>query len=273
MGKRQLLLSYRRFLCRCYEGFALTQEAAASGRRSPMATRIEQLARPRPNLAKPDRRSVYWRDSLPVKNKGGTTTFDLTPRLLQLCDRTAWRASYQDNRRSPVWEVSSAALRASASQRVLSLAKPRLPCQGWQPDRPLLATLKASAAAAVPSSRVCRLARPKRVELRPDPPIETRPTLAALQPRELSARIRLLASPKPSHPQYLLGRPISWPVLGAAREAVASERVESLARPKLRKALFEGYDPFVVSPTAGFGIATPRILELSQPLPRKRWKK
>lgn len=42
-------------------------------------------------------------------------------------------------RLSPVWEVSEWALRAVASSRLCSLAQPRAPAAGWQPDRPLLA--------------------------------------------------------------------------------------------------------------------------------------
>lgn len=36
---------------------------------------------------------------------------------------------------SPVWEVSRGALQALASSRLCSLAQPRAPAAGWQPDR------------------------------------------------------------------------------------------------------------------------------------------
>lgn len=38
-------------------------------------------------------------------------------------------------RLSPVWEVSRGALQALASSRLCSLAQPRAPAAGWQPDR------------------------------------------------------------------------------------------------------------------------------------------
>ncbi len=44
-------------------------------------------------------------------------------------------------RRSPEWMVSAAALKACPSERVCSLALPRMPADGWQPERPLLATV------------------------------------------------------------------------------------------------------------------------------------
>ncbi|KAJ8331986.1 hypothetical protein SKAU_G00430320 [Synaphobranchus kaupii] len=239
-----------------------------------MATRIEQLARPKPILLKcPARRSVYWLDKLPERRRGGPTTFELTPRWLALCDSKSPRAGFQDNRRPPIWEVSTAARRAAATERVCSLAKPRQPVPDWQPGRPLLAKPKPSTRSAVPSSRVCELACPKN----PGPPTlpqsDTRSSLSGQKSRMLSARIHLLAVAKSAHPQYQLGRPVSWPVPGPVREAVASERVRVLAQPRQRKALDDGYDPFIVSQAACRACATPRILELSEPLPRKRWQK
>lgn len=41
-------------------------------------------------------------------------------------------------RHSPIWKVSEGALKAVASSRVCSLAVPRAPAAGWQPDRTLL---------------------------------------------------------------------------------------------------------------------------------------
>lgn len=43
--------------------------------------------------------------------------------------------------RSPEWMISAAALKARPSERVCSLALPRMPADGWQPERPLLATV------------------------------------------------------------------------------------------------------------------------------------
>ncbi|KAG9328404.1 hypothetical protein JZ751_014049, partial [Albula glossodonta] len=162
-----------------------------------------------------------------------------------------------------------AALRASATERVCALAKHRQPKPGWQPDRPLLSKPKAAVGTVVLSSRIGQLACPKKVVTPLRLQIETRPTLASLQPRTLSSRLRLLSTPKPSHPQYQLDRPVSWPVPVPAREAVASNRVQVLAQPKPRKGLFEGYNPFSVSPAARNAYVTPRILELSKPIPRK----
>lgn len=45
------------------------------------------------------------------------------------------------SRESPEWKVGAATLKASPSERVCSLARPRQPAVGWQPDRPLLTTV------------------------------------------------------------------------------------------------------------------------------------
>ncbi|XP_036409741.1 theg spermatid protein [Megalops cyprinoides] len=286
-----------------------------------MATRIEELAKPKPDLLKyPDRRSVYWLDELPKKSKRSTTCFELTPRWFHLTQRKTLHPGFQQNsilhasshiipsplppapfvsaqtalcltpalsslslrlvlRPSPMWEVNAAALTASASDRVCSLAAHRLPAAGWEPDRPLLDTLSAAVRSAVPTDRICQLAHPKKVETLP-PRNVLWSSSPGLQPRTPSARIHLLASecpaslhfcglPKPVHPGYHLDRPVSWPVPAPVREAVVSDRVRLLAQPKPRVALFEGFNPFRVRQSARNAQASPRILELSVPLPRK----
>ncbi|KAJ8271089.1 hypothetical protein GJAV_G00122600 [Gymnothorax javanicus] len=250
--------------------FAFAREAAVCGCHS-MATRTEKLARPKPNhLRWPDRRSVYWLDTLP-RRREGPTTFELTHRWLALCESKQARSGYQENWRSPVWEVSSAALTASASERVCSLAKPRPLSSGWQPSRPLLSKPTPSALTSVPSVRVCELACPKQ-EISFSAPLEnTRPSLSAQSARALSARIQLLSVPKPTHPQYEMDRPVMWIVPAAARKAVISDRVRTLARPIARVIPQKEFDPFTVRPAAGRASASPRILKLSEPLPRKCW--
>lgn len=78
-----------------------------------------------------------------------------------------------------------------------------------------------------------------------------------------------LVVPKQVHPQHGLDCPVSWPIPTHVLKTSASERVRLLARPKTRQALFEGYDPYSVSPAARAATTSPRLLELSLPLPRK----
>ena len=77
------------------------------------------------------------------------------------------------------------------------------------------------------------------------------------------------SAPKHEHPRFEGGRSVCWPVSRAARSYVAGERLLELSLPKARKALFEGYDPYIVSRAARSASPSPRIQELSMPLPRK----
>ncbi|KAM4625279.1 sperm microtubule associated protein 2-like [Polymixia lowei] len=234
-----------------------------------METWIEQLARPKPNLLRyPDRRSVYWLDELPPKRTGSGTKFELTPRWSNLCKSKKSFLGFEQIRVSPIWVVSEGALKAHASDRLCSLARPRPHAAGWQPDRPLLAPLTSVVQNVEVTPRICQLAQPKR---RLDVEASTLPktSLASRKPPKASPRIELLATPKHDHPKYAGERPLSWRVPGAARRAAASDRVLELSHPKERKALFEGYDPYVVSQAARSASPSPRLRALCLPLPRK----
>nr|XP_055057460.1 testicular haploid expressed gene protein-like isoform X2 [Misgurnus anguillicaudatus] len=235
-----------------------------------MTTRIDQLARPKPNLLKfPDRRSVYWLDELPAETKKTSTTgFELTPRLEQLA-QSKQPSRYLEESRGQEWVVSAAALKAHPSQRVCSLALPRLPAKGWQPDRPLLTTLSDAVKSARASPRICQLAQPKHVKMMSTNLSAESSFHTITVPTATPARVLQLASPKQVHPQHVLARPVSWPIPKHVLKASASNRLHDLARPKTRQALFEGYDPYRVTPAARAATASPRLLELSLPLPRK----
>ncbi|XP_065133285.1 LOW QUALITY PROTEIN: sperm microtubule associated protein 2 [Paramisgurnus dabryanus] len=237
-----------------------------------MTTRIDELARPKPNLLKfPDRRSVYWLDELPAEQKKTSTTgFELTPRLEVLAQSKQPSRFLEESRRSQEWVVSAAALKAHPSQRVCSLALPRLPAKGWQPDRPLLTTLSTAVKSARASPRICQLAQPKHMKMMlTNLSVESSVHTVTVPTATPSARILQLASPKPVHPQHVLARPVSCPVPKHVLTAAASDRLHDLARPKTRQALFEGYDPYRVTPAARAATASPRLLELSLPLSRK----
>ncbi|XP_070835933.1 sperm microtubule associated protein 2 [Chaetodon trifascialis] len=230
-----------------------------------MATRTQRLARPKPNrLRHPDRRSVYWLDELPPDTTGSTTKTELTPRWSELCRSKKFCTQVTI---SPVWEVSEWALRAVASSRLCSLAQPRAPAAGWQPDRPLLAPLNRATQTSVPTSRICQLAQPKRRPAQEGH--KSKPVPVTHTPCKASAHIELLAIPKRDHPKFEGERSVCRLVSRAARNYVASQRVLELSSPKERKALFEGYDPYMVSWAARSASPSPRIQQLCLPLPRK----
>ncbi|XP_074516597.1 sperm microtubule associated protein 2 isoform X2 [Sebastes fasciatus] len=232
-----------------------------------MATRTQKLAQPKPNrLRYPDCRSVYWLDQLPPEKTRCTTKTELTPRWSELCRSKKF---YTQVIPSPIWEVSEWALRAVPSDRLCSLAQPRAPAAGWQPDRPLLARLNRGTQTAVATSQICQLAQPKRRPVLEGSGLKSKPIPMTHIPCKASAHIELLATPKHNHPKFEGLRSECWPVSRAARNYVAGQRLLELSRPKERKALFEGYDPYVVSRAARSASPSTRIQQLCLPLPRK----
>lgn len=75
--------------------------------------------------------------------------------------------------------------------------------------------------------------------------------------------------PKSNHPKFVGERDVCWPVSTLAQKAVASPRVHELSTPKERKALYEGYNPYVISRAARSACASARVRQLSLPLLRK----
>ncbi|XP_040917213.1 theg spermatid protein [Toxotes jaculatrix] len=232
-----------------------------------MATQTQKLAEPKPNrLRYSDRRSVYWLDKLPPEKTGSTTKIELTPRWSELCRS---KKLYTQVILSPIWEVSEWALRAVPSKRLCSLAQPRAPAADWEPDRSLLAPLSRATQTAVASARICQLAQPKRRQVLEGSGTKSKPVPMTHLPCKASAHIELLSTPKHDHPKFEGERSVYWPVSRGARHHVASQRLLELSSPKERKALFEGYDPYIVSRAARSASPSPRIQQLCLPLPRK----
>ncbi|XP_059203365.1 sperm microtubule associated protein 2 [Centropristis striata] len=171
---------------------------------------------------------------------------------------------------SPLWAVSVWALGAVPSDRLCLLARPRAPAAGWQPDRPVLGPLNRTTQTAVASSRICQLAQPRRrLQVLEAPGPRTRPGPPTHIPCRASAHIELLATPKPDPPGFKGERSVFWPVSRAARTSVASQRLVELSGPRERRGLFEGFDPYLVSRAARSASPSPRIQQLCLPLPRK----
>ncbi|XP_062413268.1 sperm microtubule associated protein 2 [Pungitius pungitius] len=172
-------------------------------------------------------------------------------------------------RLSPTWKVSEWALRAVASDRLRRLAQPRLHAAGWQPEPPQPNSLNRLTQTAATTTRICQLAQPKRRQLLEGCGPKTKAVTMTHRPCKASAHIELLATPKLHHPKFEGERSVCWSVSRAARNSVASERLLELSVPKERNALFEGYDPYVVTQAARSASPSPRIRRLCLPLPRK----
>ena len=71
--------------------------------------------------------------------------------------------------------------------------------------------------------------------------------------------------PKAQSDKCVPDRNPRWEVLEVTRKAVASPRIVSLAKPKVRRDLSEGYNPYRVSPASLVARASPRLYELATP--------
>uniref|UniRef100_A0A8C5JYF3 Sperm microtubule associated protein 2 n=1 Tax=Jaculus jaculus TaxID=51337 RepID=A0A8C5JYF3_JACJA len=74
-----------------------------------------------------------------------------------------------------------------------------------------------------------------------------------------------MSEPKAQSDQCVPDRSPRWEVLDVTKKAVASPRIISLAQPKVRKDLNEGYDPYYISPASLVAQASPRLYELATP--------
>ncbi|KAK7904018.1 hypothetical protein WMY93_016625 [Mugilogobius chulae] len=193
----------------------------------------------------------------------------MAKRIQQLAQPKPNRLRYPD-RLNPEWKVSEWALKAVPSQRLCRLALPRLPAAEWQPERPLLGPLSRATQTTVATARICRLAQPKKKHQQDVPAPKPKPVPLSSGSSRASAHIELLAvTPKHNHPKFEGEREVCWPVSRSAQKAVASPRLQELSNPKERKALYEGFNPYIISRAARSACPSARIRQLSLPLPRK----
>nr|DBA28369.1 TPA: hypothetical protein GDO54_008748 [Pyxicephalus adspersus] len=122
-----------------------------------LESRLDNLARPKVNFLKyKDRPSVYWQDKPKMSSICG-----LTARQEELAKHKSVSNMYIEDRASPIWPVSSRALQAVPSLRVEKLAEPKSVSQHWMEDRSVYTTVTEGAKIASASARIIELARPK----------------------------------------------------------------------------------------------------------------
>ena len=166
---------------------------------------------------------------------------------------------------------------ATPSPRVEELAKPKKVHPSYQPCKPVMTSITDNALFALPTNRLKQLAEPK---IAPELKIkggsewdwsEWRSNLTeAAKNAKASDHVEYLARPKTAPETYHPAREVQWPVSASTKSIQASERLQKLARHK-NKGTWEDYDPnaYSVSLGAKHAHASPRINELSLPLPRK----
>ncbi|XP_013390517.1 testicular haploid expressed gene protein [Lingula anatina] len=243
--------------------------------------RVDELARPKPMAAGfvEDRRSVYWIDRWPPgPGPNGTTVCVLTPRQMQLVLHRNVNPGWKGDRPTPIWQVSKGAQKAEASERIEVLAMDRKVNPNYSFDRSPYTVVPEPAKKREPTDRLEQLAQPKPYKNVNTIEYEGFDWTKVIWPSRVSAaamkanatpRLEVLAEAKNPHPKFVGEKPVQWPVLQDTLKASASARVQQLARPKSRTRIVDDYDPYKVSNGAKKAHATPRVCELSLPIPRK----
>ena len=178
-------------------------------------------------------------------------------------------------RPSPKWPVSKGAQSAEASDRVASLSQPKDWARFFTLHRPVMTTVSKGAQNASASDRIEHLATPKQYQ-----PLKIKESwefdcykwdneiTAAAKNAHATERLESLAESKSLHNQFRFAKPVRWNTEDSTLKAIATLRIQQLARPKSR-GKNEQFDPYKVSSAAVHARPTPRIDELCLPIPRK----
>ncbi|XP_069820544.1 sperm microtubule associated protein 2 isoform X2 [Dendropsophus ebraccatus] len=234
--------------------------------------RLDLLAHPKVDFLKQrDRPSIYWQDKTLIYSTSG-----LTARQNELAQHKSVNKMYKEDRPSSIWPVKASVLQAVPSPRLEKLAQAKRVSQEWMEDRPVYTVVTDAAKRTSASPRTVQLAKAKDYLAHsiPSTPQSHQENDNGLFSSETvvapSARTEALAVPKAEHPQYQHDLEILRHVPASAVHAQASDRVCQLAKPKTRKSIFEGYDPYRISPAAKHADASPRIIELCKPPARRQ---
>ncbi|XP_058584649.1 testicular haploid expressed gene protein [Neofelis nebulosa] len=241
----------------------LPSAASARGMRR-RRKRVFELAKPKTNWqVLKDRPSVYWTERFLEDTTLTVTVPAVTRRVEELARPKRFYSEYFNNNRSTsVWPVPRPTLEYQASSRLRELATPRVRNNIWNINMSEVSQVSKAAQMAIPSTRILRLAKPRAPATlleEWDPMPKPKPHVSDYN------RLLHLAMPKAQSDQCVPDRDPRWEVLDVTKKAVASPRIISLAKPKVRKDLNEGYDPYHISPASLVAQASPRLYELATP--------
>ncbi|GAB5567422.1 testicular haploid expressed gene protein isoform X3 [Prionailurus iriomotensis] len=210
-----------------------------------------------------DRPSVYWTERFLEDTTLTVTVPVVTRRVEELARPKRFYSEYFNNNRSTsVWPVPRPTLEYQASSRLRELATPRVRNNIWSINMSEVSQVSKAAQMAIPSTRILQLAKPRAPATlleEWDPMPKPKPHVSDYN------RLLHLAMPKAQSDQCVPDRDPRWEVLDVTKKAVASPRIISLAKPKVRKDLNEGYDPYHISPASLVAQASPRLYELATP--------
>ncbi|XP_012601364.1 sperm microtubule associated protein 2 isoform X1 [Microcebus murinus] len=226
--------------------------------------RLSELAKPKTNWqVVKDRPSVYWTERFLEDTTLAITVPAVSRRVEELSrPRRFYLEYYNNNRTTPIWPIPRSTLEYQASSRLKELAVPKMRNNIWSINMSEVSQVSRAAQTAVASQRIIRLSQPRvpaTLLEEWDPVPKPRPHASDYN------RLLHLAAPKVQSDKCVPDRDPRWEILDATKKAVASPRIISLAQPKVRKELNEGYNPFQISPASLVAQASPRLYELAIP--------
>ncbi|XP_066217062.1 sperm microtubule associated protein 2 isoform X2 [Saccopteryx leptura] len=203
--------------------------------------RLSELAKPKTNRqVLKDRPSVYWTERF-LEDTTLTVTIPAMSRRLEELARPKrfYLEYYNNNRTTPILPIRQSALEYQASRHLRELATPRVRNNIWSINMSEVSQVSRAAQMAIPSSRILQLAKPRT----PATLLEEWDPVPKPKPHVLDYnRLLQLAMPKAQSEKCVPNRDPRWEVLNVTKKAVASPRIISLAKPKVRKDLNEDYN-------------------------------
>ncbi|EDL89420.1 rCG29271, isoform CRA_a [Rattus norvegicus] len=207
--------------------------------------------------------SVYWTERFIEDTTLTITVPEVSRRVEELSrPKRFYQEYYNNNRTTPIWPIPRSTLEYQASNRLKRLATPKIRNNIWSINMSEVSQVSRAAQMAVPTPRTLRLAKPRAPATlleEWDPMPKPKPYVSDYN------RLLQLATPKALSEKCVPDRSPQWEVLNVTKNAVASSRIISLAQPKIRKDLNEGYNPYYISPASLVAQASPRIYELAVP--------
>lgn len=219
------------------------------------------------------RSSVIWRVQNEGKESGASGRLEVLAEPKRTHkefkdDRPLFK--YSCGRPSPILGVDPKAASAGERPYVNQLAKHKTPHKDFKPERPIQTPISHAAMKAEASERIMSLSTPKP---RDDGPFREPKWGVSTSAKNATATSRCLelARPKGAVDEYKLPRDEQWQVTRAAKRAASSSRIEELSKPIVRATMDHvqfNPDAFLVKPLALKGSFPDRIQQLSRPIER-----
>ncbi|XP_053437705.1 testicular haploid expressed gene protein isoform X2 [Nycticebus coucang] len=220
---------------------SITQKLPSISAKGRRRRRLLELAKPKASWqVLKDRPSVYWTERF-LKDTTLAITIPAVSRRVEELSRPKrfYLEYFNNNRTSPVWPIPRSTLDYQASSHLKELATPKIRSNIWSINMSEVSQVSRAAQMAVPSPRILQLSKPRAPATlleEWDPVPKPKPHVSDYN------RLLHLALPKAQSDKCIPDRDPRWEVLESTKKAVASPRIISLAKPRVRKDLNEGYD-------------------------------